>query len=132
MYPPSSLVPAAGRAEKPRALADRQNARGGRAESLFTAGVSGYAPGNRARVVSSLNRFLLLRLAGCRGTATRGGVRQVVSLVRYAVRNENFVLVAQSHNGLGAPKARPTGAERGLGVPASDGVRGSGGRSPPV
>ena len=39
-----------------------------------------------------------------------------VSLVgRYAARNENFVLVAsEPHNGLGAPKARPAGAERGL------------------
>jgi AdoMet-dependent heme synthase len=33
--------------------------------------------------------------------------------------------------GGGAPKARPAGAERGDGAPASDGVRGSGGAKPP-
>ena len=31
----------------------------------------------------------------------------------------------------GARKARPAGAERGFGVPASDGVRGPGGRMSP-
>jgi len=34
------------------------------------------------------------------------------------------------HNGLGAPPARPAGAERGDGVPASDGDGGSGGAKP--
>jgi hypothetical protein len=38
----------------------------------------------------------------------------------------------EPHNGLGAPRARPAGAERGIRAPASDGERGSGGRSPPV
>ena len=35
------------------------------------------------------------------------------------------------HNGLGAPQARPAGAERGEGVPASDGDGGAGGAKPP-
>ena len=40
------------------------------------------------------------------------------SLVRYAARNENFVrVVDEPHNGLGAPRARPAGAERGEGAP---------------
>ena len=39
-------------------------------------------------------------------------------LVRYAARNENFVPVAgEPHNGLGAPRGAPAGAERGTGPP---------------
>jgi mono/diheme cytochrome c family protein len=51
---------------------------------------------------------------------------------RYAARNENRVLVTgEPHSGLGAPWARPAGAERGEGAPASDGDGGSGGAKPP-
>jgi hypothetical protein len=47
-------------------------------------------------------------------------------LARYAARDESFVLVAgESHNGPGAPRARPP-ERSGHGAPASDGDGGSG------
>ena len=51
--------------------------------------------------------------------------------VRRAFSRLNLVPFGQAHIGLGAPQARPAGAERGDGVPASDGDGGSGGAKPP-
>jgi len=61
------------------------------------------------------------------GAGGSGGAKPP-GLVRYATRNENFGLVAHAPNGLGAPQARPTGAERGLWGPRErrcKGVRGT-------
>ena len=53
-------------------------------------------------------------------------------IVRNEPRDEDLRLVSgEPHHGLGALQARPAGAERGEGVPASDGVGGSGGAKPP-
>ena len=53
------------------------------------------------------------RSHGCRTCAPTARLL-AGALVRYAARHENLVLVAREpHNGLGAPRARPAGAERG-------------------
>jgi hypothetical protein len=53
-------------------------------------------------------------------------------IVRNETRDENAQLAAgQPNREPGAPRARPAGAERGTGAPASDSDGGSGGATPP-
>ena len=55
------------------------------------------------------------------------GYVQEARLTDYVLRCEE----SDAHELIGAPQARPAGAERGAGVPASDGDGGSGGAKPP-